>query len=91
MEVIELSLPATNRLATEYIEGKFPVSEAFHSYSFEQRLRELQKRTYAREALADHLLTYHQKFQASRETIANIEKLRQRESVVVIGGQQAGF
>ncbi len=42
MEVIELSLPATNRLATEYIEGKFPVSEAFHSYSFEQRLRELQ-------------------------------------------------
>ncbi|MCX8002433.1 MAG: bacillithiol biosynthesis cysteine-adding enzyme BshC [Anoxybacillus mongoliensis] len=91
MEVIELSLPATNRLATEYVEGTFPVHEAFHPCSFEQRLRELQKRTYAREALADHLLAYHQKFQASRETIANIEKLRQRESVVVIGGQQAGL
>lgn len=91
MEVIELSLPATNRLATEYIEGKFPVSEAFHPCSFEQRLHELQTRTYARGAIVDHLLTYHQTFRASRETIANIEKLRQPESVVVIGGQQAGL
>lgn len=91
MEIIELSLPATNRLATEYIEGTFPVHEAFHPCSFQERLHELQKRTYAREAIVDHLLTYHRQFQASAETMANIEKLRHPESVVVIGGQQAGL
>ncbi|ACJ34200.1 bacillithiol biosynthesis cysteine-adding enzyme BshC [Anoxybacillus flavithermus] len=91
MEVIELSLPATNRLATEYIEGTFPVHEAFHPCSFKERLHELHKRTYARDALVHHLLAYHKQFQASEETMANIEKLRHRESVVVIGGQQAGL
>ena len=91
MEVMELSLPATNRLATEYIKGTFPIHEAFHHFTFEERLAYVHERTYAREALVDHLLTYHEQFGASYEKMANIKKLRHPKSVVVIGGQQAGL
>ncbi|MBW7650179.1 bacillithiol biosynthesis cysteine-adding enzyme BshC [Anoxybacillus sp. ST4] len=91
MEVMELSLPATNRLATEYMKGTFPIHEAFHHFTFEERLAYVHERTYAREALVDHLLTYHEQFGASDETMANIKKLRHPKSVVVIGGQQAGL
>jgi bacillithiol biosynthesis cysteine-adding enzyme BshC len=96
MEILELSLPATNRLATDYIEGRFPMKEGFHydiekTNTFQQRAQHLQQRTYPRQQLVQHLLAYHKKFNASEQTIQNIEKLLHSQSVVVIGGQQAGL
>jgi bacillithiol biosynthesis cysteine-adding enzyme BshC len=96
MEILEISLPATNRLATDYIEGSFPLKEGFHydirqTDAFQQRVQHLQQRTYPRQQLVRHLFTYHKKFGASEQTMKNIEKLLHSQSVVVIGGQQAGL
>ncbi|MCL6585883.1 MAG: bacillithiol biosynthesis cysteine-adding enzyme BshC [Anoxybacillus sp.] len=96
MEIGEIALRATNPLATDYMVGTFPNEKGF-SYNlktndvFSQRARDIRERIYPRQLLVDHLLTYHQTLQASQETFANIQKLANPESVVVIGGQQAGL
>ncbi|WP_027408234.1 bacillithiol biosynthesis cysteine-adding enzyme BshC [Anoxybacillus tepidamans] len=96
MEIYEIPLRATTPLATDYITGAFPIEKGFvydvrAGAVFEQRVRDLQERTYPRQRLVDHLLSYHQSFQASEQTLNNIRKLSDPTSVVVIGGQQAGL
>ena len=96
MEVREISLAATTPLATDYINGTFPTEKGF-SYPlqaddvFYRRLRDIKERTYPRRELVEYLSSYHQQFHASPETFDNIEKLLDPESVVVVGGQQAGL
>ena len=96
MEVREISLAATTPLATDYINGTFPTEKGF-SYPlqaddvFYRRLRDIKERTYPRRELVEYLRSYHQQFHASPETFDNIEKLLDPESVVVVGGQQAGL
>ncbi|HZG61193.1 MAG TPA: bacillithiol biosynthesis cysteine-adding enzyme BshC [Anoxybacillus sp.] len=96
MEIMEISLPSVTPLATDYIEGLFPVRVGFdyNIYDddvFKMRLNDLKERAYPRQKLVEHLLRYHQKFTVSKKTLDNIHRLLDPESVVVIGGQQAGL
>ncbi|EQB97170.1 hypothetical protein GA8_02670 [Geobacillus sp. A8] len=96
MEVREIPLPAATKLAADYITGAFPAESGFayaqaDDEAFCRRLAYLQGRTYDREGLADYLRAYHRRFSASVATMANIEKLRNERSVVIVGGQQAGL
>lgn len=96
MEVREISLAATTPLATDYINGTFPLEKGF-SYSFQKedafwrRLGDIKARTYPRREIVECLRSYHQRFHASPKTFANIEKLLRPDSAVVVGGQQAGL
>jgi bacillithiol biosynthesis cysteine-adding enzyme BshC len=96
MEVREVPLAATTPLATDYINGTFPTEKGF-SYSleaenvFRRRLSDIKERTYSRRKLVSYLRSYHKQFSASVKTMENIEKLLDPESVVVVGGQQAGL
>ena len=69
----------------------FPSGNPKLQESFERRAAYLDTRDYARERLADTLKSYHTKLGASAETQRMIEELRQKETLVVITGQQAGI
>ena len=51
----------------------------------------LENYTTDREQLADALLNANRIWQATPETLANIERLRQKDAVAVVTGQQAGL
>ncbi|HET7580921.1 MAG TPA: bacillithiol biosynthesis cysteine-adding enzyme BshC [Bacillales bacterium] len=94
MDIMELTLPQTNRLASSYLDGGQVLSFFDYHYGnpahFNERLAELGNRTFPREALSEILLTYNKRFSPSEAVLDNIEKLKQPESVTVVGGQQAG-
>src|SRR5699024_1311734 len=58
---------------------------------YEQRVRDLNHRVFNRERLADVLHIVNKQWGAPQSTHDNIEQLRKENSVVVIGGQQAGL
>lgn len=96
MEIENLFIPATNPFATGYYAGKPEIQGHFHYNYLEQkcyshRLKELAGRTFMRERLADHISSYMKPFPSSEKVVQSIAKLRQENSVVVIGGQQAGI
>lgn len=96
MEVREVPLPAATKLAADYITGAFPAEKGFayvraDDDAFRRRLSHVQGKTYDRRALADYLSAYHRRFSASAATMNNIDKLRDENSVVIVGGQQAGL
>ncbi|WLR43634.1 bacillithiol biosynthesis BshC [Bacillus carboniphilus] len=64
----------------------------FHDQSeFEKRYTDVMNYGYPREQLVRYLLNHNRKYGASSKTINNIEMLLDKESVAVIGGQQAGL
>lgn len=69
----------------------FPSGDPKLQESFEQRAAYLDSRNYAREILADTLKEYHQHLGSKAETFQMIEELRQKETLTVITGQQAGI
>src|SRR5665647_425721 len=69
----------------------FPSGNPKLQENFERRAAYLDTRNYSRESLADALKTYHTHLGASTETQQMIEELRQKETLVVITGQQAGI
>jgi len=69
----------------------FPSGDPKIQESFERRAAYLDARNYPRERLADVLKTYHTHLGANSETQQMIEELRQKETLVVITGQQAGI
>ncbi|WP_066289423.1 bacillithiol biosynthesis cysteine-adding enzyme BshC [Bacillus sp. FJAT-29937] len=96
MEILNLSLPATNRFATEYLEQTPSIQRYFHyryndHEDFEKRRGELLKRSYMREELAAHIEHYMSKFPGSEMVQSSLQKLKQENSTVIIGGQQAGI
>src|SRR5690606_29824220 len=96
MEMLNLSLPATNKFATDYTAQTNDIERFFHyRYNdladYKARLGELKDRTFRREELADHIEKFMSKFPSSDEVGMSIEKLRKENSAVVIGGQQAGI
>nr|WP_304215790.1 bacillithiol biosynthesis cysteine-adding enzyme BshC [Fredinandcohnia onubensis] len=96
MEVLDLSLPSSNRLVNDYLLNKMDI-EKFFDYDihsplvYEIRKKDLQKRHFEREKLVEHLLIFNKRFNYHQHTIENINKLLDPSSVVVIGGQQAGI
>jgi bacillithiol synthase len=84
-----------NKLIRDYRDNSELIMEHFdYGYSdpadYEIRLKELNKRTYKRQQLTDVLSLLNQKWDAPKTTFNNIERLKEKESVVVVGGQQAG-
>ncbi|MCO1601274.1 bacillithiol biosynthesis cysteine-adding enzyme BshC [Desulfosporosinus nitroreducens] len=69
----------------------FPSGDPKIQKSFEQRAVYLDSRDYSREILADTLKEYHRNLGANSETLQMIEELRQKETLTVITGQQAGI
>lgn len=96
MEIVNLILPATNKFATAYYNGTDDIQKYFHyNYQnpnhYKKRLEELAERSFMREELADHIADFMKPFPSSHKVKESIEKLRNKDSVVVIGGQQAGI
>lgn len=96
MEIINLSLPATNRFASDYLKQSEEILPFFH-YRYNQlsddlkRLAELKNRSFPRAEMARHIEKYMERFPSSPAVHQSIEKLKKDNSVVVIGGQQAGI
>lgn len=96
MEILNLSLSATNRFASNYLEQSPDILSFFH-YRFndiaedQNRLDELSNRSFPREEVADHIEKFMERFPSSEAVDNSLAKLKQLNSVVVIGGQQAGI
>ncbi|SDG15151.1 bacillithiol biosynthesis cysteine-adding enzyme BshC [Desulfosporosinus hippei] len=69
----------------------FPGGDPKAQASFEKRAVYLDSRTYSRELLADTLQVYHLNLGSNSETLKMIEELRNKETLAVITGQQAGI
>ncbi|MDQ0231280.1 bacillithiol biosynthesis cysteine-adding enzyme BshC [Metabacillus malikii] len=97
MEILELSLHSSNQLVNDLMNNQLHIP-AFFDYdicnkqSFKERATDLKNRSFQREELSAYLMQYATRFSnQNKKTIANIEKLKDPNSVVVIGGQQAGL
>ncbi|MGD6879025.1 bacillithiol biosynthesis cysteine-adding enzyme BshC [Bacillus infantis] len=96
MEILNLSLPASSRFATDYTSHEPEVERFFHyryhdASEYQRRLNELKGRKFYREELADYIGQYMSRFPSSDKTGISLDKLRSEDSVVIIGGQQAGI
>lgn len=92
----DLALPSLNRFASDYLQGQFAVEDFFHydlasNDLYQNRYKELMNRKFMRQQVADYIEHYMERFPKSEAVLKNIADLRKEESVVVIGGQQAGL
>ncbi len=96
MEMFDLSLPAVNRFAAEYLRGTPDIQNLFHyrfqlSADYKDRLKELNNRTFMREELVRCIEKYMKPFPSSKAVDLSLTKLADEHGVAVIGGQQAGI
>ena len=96
MNVVELMLPTINKFSSAYSAQKesilpFFTYNPFSPDVFTERKRNLENKIFRREELASHLIEFNGRYNADASTIHNIEKLKDEDSLVVIGGQQAGL
>jgi bacillithiol biosynthesis cysteine-adding enzyme BshC len=89
-------IPRTSRLFNDFLYNfsrveRFYQSEGRELDSLIARAARVSAQSFSRDAVADVLIDQNRKAGASEIAIANIERLRQKDSVVVITGQQAGF
>lgn len=96
MEIKEIVLPSINKFASDYVKSLEGVKDYFHydlkeAKVYEQRYYDLMEQSFNRKDLALVIEKYVKQFGISPEVRENIEKLKQEDSVVVIGGQQAGL
>jgi bacillithiol biosynthesis cysteine-adding enzyme BshC len=92
----EYSLPQLNRLTSDYVSGKTSALQFFHysphdPTSINQRYGDIMKRSFPRDQLANVIEHYISRWTISDAQRIQLERLRQDNSVVVIGGQQAGL
>ncbi|MFJ7728925.1 bacillithiol biosynthesis cysteine-adding enzyme BshC [Neobacillus sp. NPDC097160] len=96
MEILNLSLPATNRFASNYLEQSADIQSFFH-YRFndlqedKKRIAELNNRPFPRMEVAAHIENFMERFPTSEAVMKSINKLKKDNSLVVVGGQQAGI
>ncbi len=96
MEILNLSLPATNRFATEYLAQSQAIQHYFHyrfdnHVDYKKRLEELNERSFMRTEIAHHIEEFMAGLPTSNQVEKSLEKLKMPNSTVVIGGQQAGI
>ncbi|WP_449619291.1 bacillithiol biosynthesis cysteine-adding enzyme BshC [Robertmurraya sp. Marseille-Q9965] len=96
MEIVNLTLPAINKFANNYYNGTKEIQQYFHyNYQnlshYQERLAELSNRSFMRDELVEHIADFMKPFPSSVKVQESLEKLRKQDSVVVIGGQQAGI
>ncbi|MGV3487764.1 MAG: bacillithiol biosynthesis cysteine-adding enzyme BshC [Tuberibacillus sp.] len=96
MQVRKLKLKETSKLMDDYI-NQFERLSSFFVYdyhkidAYKDRLRHLNERTYDRERLAEYLYGFNKKYQPHDKVFENIKRLKDKNAVVVVAGQQAGL
>ncbi|WP_019242412.1 MULTISPECIES: bacillithiol biosynthesis cysteine-adding enzyme BshC [Bacillus] len=96
MEIKEIVLPSINKFASNYLKDLSHANTYFHYdlkevNMYNHRYNDVMKQSFNREKLAQAIENYIRKFGISTEVRNNLERLQQHDSVVVIGGQQAGL
>ncbi len=96
MELESVMIPGTNRFASLYLEQKEPVKSLFHydlneQDVFERRYVHIMERSFARSEVVNCIRRYMEDFPQASATEQSLKKLEDEQSVVVIGGQQAGL
>lgn len=94
MRMDSMQLNNKNQLIHDYRYNYENISSFFDYHPFKsytQRVQDLQGRTFKRDELANTLHTMNKQWAAPDPTVHNIERLKDKQSVVVIGGQQAGM
>ncbi|GAE33847.1 hypothetical protein JCM9157_873 [Halalkalibacter akibai JCM 9157] len=96
MEVKEINLVGNNGFLYDYTNGIQTCNQFFdYTYTdelkYKARLDHLNTRIFHRAELADYFEQIHSTLTYAKEASIQIEKLRQLNSVVVVGGQQAGL
>ncbi|MEN1966979.1 bacillithiol biosynthesis cysteine-adding enzyme BshC [Lentibacillus sp. N15] len=96
MRINPISLQKQSKLINDYRNNEQMIMDFFDYHPFEQssyqkRVQDLHERFFNREQLTKNLATINSQWDAPDSTHANINKLRDPNSVVVIGGQQAGL
>ncbi|MYL48806.1 bacillithiol biosynthesis cysteine-adding enzyme BshC [Halobacillus litoralis] len=96
MRIDPIELEPKQTLFRDYKNEYEKIADRFNHHPFEEstwgrRLSEIENQAYQRAELSDVLNRMNRRWEAPEETFANIEKLKDEESVVVIAGQQAGL
>jgi bacillithiol synthase len=89
-------IPRTSRLFNDFLYDFDRVSRFYQPGGLDvsalvARAPKVAAETFSRDAVADALADQNARAGAGERTLANIERLRQKDSVVVITGQQAGL
>ncbi|TSB46317.1 bacillithiol biosynthesis cysteine-adding enzyme BshC [Alkalicoccobacillus porphyridii] len=99
MKLNEIHLNPSAGIFRDYLKQQ-PGLNVLFDYTYEsenwlkKRVEELSQREYnsaMREALVEHLLQLHNGLHQPEASIENIKKLSHKETVVIVGGQQAGL
>lgn len=98
MNIKEWPLQSSETIAELYWNNYDRIANrfAYHPWEegiLERRVRDLEQQSMRadRDALADHLITYNREIGNSASALARIEQLRDPNTLVVVGGQQAGL
>ncbi|WP_026906018.1 bacillithiol biosynthesis cysteine-adding enzyme BshC [Paucisalibacillus globulus] len=92
MRVEQIKIENQNNLIQDYRNQNKRIMDHF-DYGFTEynkRLKELTSRSFQRQELVEVLTQLNKSWGAPSSTLRNIERLKDEESVVVVGGQQAG-
>ncbi|WP_179295398.1 bacillithiol biosynthesis cysteine-adding enzyme BshC [Bacillus sp. FJAT-45350] len=95
MNVKEYILPLTNDIAKGYIQSDEKIASLF-DYSlndemkFHKRKEDLEKRNFQRQELASVLEKAHKNYKYNTKALEQIERLKDENSLFVVGGQQPG-
>lgn len=93
MKLEQISLPVNNVVLADYWEKEANI-QSFFTYPFEQdsfakRASVLQKQFYKREALAQVIRSYMERFGVSEQAENHLQEL-EKGALAIVGGQQAG-
>lgn len=85
-----------SKLVQDYLKQKEPIMDNFdynpyRSETMTERLNDIKNTNYNRDQLVSVLMDLHKKWELNDEVELNINRLKNPNSVVVIGGQQAGL
>ncbi|WP_337019585.1 bacillithiol biosynthesis cysteine-adding enzyme BshC [Oceanobacillus massiliensis] len=94
MQIDPIQLKNQSQLLADYRKNNRDIMDFFDYLpygDYGERVNELDDRSFDRERLTDLLHTINKEWGASASTLRNIDRLKEDNSVVVIGGQQAGL
>lgn len=94
--LVEKEVPQINAFGTAYIHHFHSVQSFFHYHpyehkAYEKRVDDVLARSYRRTHLAQVIKQYVSQWKVTKAMETSLSKLEQPNSVVVIGGQQAGL
>ncbi|MDY0396295.1 bacillithiol biosynthesis cysteine-adding enzyme BshC [Virgibacillus halophilus] len=94
MQIDPIYSGKANKLVSDYRNDKQSIMQFFHYHlteaDFTNRVSDIKKRRFQREAIAEVLEKMNRDWGAPESAIANIKRLKRTDSVIVVGGQQAG-